>query len=430
MNPTYINNKNLIKHFKLSQPKLLINKIENQDKEKEKEKEKDDIINIREYNKDLSFDIKTLLPSMNNTILKNNNYTYKLSHILNSDNINRKTNKTIHLCIFNIIENEKTDPSILYLLNKNEETNILYFPHFNTKENIFDEANIKINEIFKNWDNKAQYKGFIETNNNIYVFYQQIYPYVLEKIEYKDLWWWTTIFELVNIKKVLNFFIDRTVYSIFYKNPLLLSLFDNNNNKISIPYVGYVGGYYTYISFIAAFGIPKQIPTNNLGPYYYFNDYYGAGRWSIWSPDRKEKIINNEIITVKDTGIYKEGGIARFIFFGNNIKYFLNRDTDPEDDSQISQNLAKEYDFFKETLKVRDVSAKWADNHDLAYIGSFLTKQGKFNSRRFIIQFAARDYNQQLCLSYHSVDTTEFSKITDETEKKNLSYIYKDYKIK
>ena len=160
--------------------------------------------------------------------IKNNNYTYKLSHILNSDNINRKTNKTIHLCIFNIIENEKTDPSILYLLNKNEETNILYFPHFNTKENIFDEANIKINEIFKNWDNKAQYKGFIETNNNIYVFYQQIYPYVLEKIEYKDLWWWATIFELVNIKKVLNFFIYRTVYSIFYKSPLLLSLFDNN----------------------------------------------------------------------------------------------------------------------------------------------------------------------------------------------------------
>ncbi|NDB80313.1 hypothetical protein EB155_10660, partial [archaeon] len=313
----------------------------------------------------------------------------------------------------NIIEREKLPPFLLYLLHKNHKNNTMYFPNFKTENKVMDEATKNINEIFKDWSSKPHYKGFLETKHNIYLFYELKYEYILEKIDYHDVWWWTSIFEIVNIQKILNFTIDRTVYSLFYKKPLLISLF-KKNNKLSSPVIGYLGGYYTYIAFAAAFGVPKQLPTASLGPYYYFSDYHGAGRWAIWSYNRKQMIVNDEDITLNEFGVFKKGGIARYAFFGDKIRYFLNRESDPEDDSKISQELANEDLFYKETLKVRDVSAKWADNHDMAYIGSFLLDNT--GPRRYNINFAIRDFEQQVPLTYHYVDTTEIAKIDREKQ--------------
>ena len=420
MNPTYVNRKKLIQHFQLS--------AQREKKTLEPTEEpniKEDTLSSDTYDNSLSIDIKAVLPIIDD-ISDSTEYQYKLGQVLNTDRVNTSTKKSINLCIFNILENNKVPPIILYLLHKDPATNTMYFPHFTTNNKIMDEAAENINKIFKDWSSKPKYKGFLETQHNIYIFYEQKYSYVLEKINYIDKWWWGSMFEIINTQKILNFPIDRTVYSVFYKKPLLISLF-KNDNRLTIPYISYVGGYYTYIAFLAAFGNPKQLPTSNLGPYYYFGDYHSVGKWAIWSSDRKEKVINDEIITINKYGIYKQGGIARYAIFGEKMKYFLNREDDPEDDSKISQDLAKEKSFFKETIKVRDVSAKWADKHDMAYIGSFLI-DGKIKARRFNIQFAIRDYYQQVPLTYHYVDTSEFSAIEDEKQKE-LPYNYKDYNI-
>lgn len=427
MNPTYVNRKKLIKHFQLS----------NKERESERERESSqpldnpitlDLPNIK--SRELSIKLKALLPVIEDTSIKTpltSEYQYKLGEVLDIDRVNTTTKKVINLCIFNIIEGNKVPPFLLYLLHKNHENNTMYFPNFKTENKVIDEASKNINEIFKDWSSKPVYKGFLETKHNIYLFYEVKYEYILEKIDYHDVWWWTSIFEIVNTQKILNFTIDRSVYSVFYKKPMLISLF-RNQNRLSTPYIGYMGGYYTYIAFAAAFGVPKQLPISSLGPYYYFNDYHGAGRWAIWSYNRKQMIVNNEDITLNGFGVFKKGGIARYAIFGEKIRYFLNRESDPEDDSKISQELAKEKSFYKETLKVRDVSAKWADNHDMAYIGSFLLDDKNNASRRYTINFVVRDFEQQVPLTYHYVDTTEIAKIDSEIQK-DMPFNYEDYNI-
>jgi len=272
-----------------------------------------------------------------------------------------------------------------------------------------------------------QYKGYIETNHNIYIFYEHPQKYLLEKLEYKSLWWWGSIFEIINNKKILNFSIDRTVYSIFYKQPLLTCLF-KNNMKLEQPTIGYFGGHKSYISFVAALGLPKQSPMAILGPYYYFYTYYGAGRGAIWTPSRKERFIEDKKITVNEYGVYDHGGIVRFAIFGDKIKYFLNRDIDEDDTSQISQEAQKTAPFIKSTLKIRDVDGKWAEDHNIAYIGNVLIKSDKHKDRELTIQFAVRDYYQQVPLSYHDVDTSKFSKVSGD-EAYNLPYEFTNYNI-
>ena len=444
MNPTYVNRNELLKKISRNvYTKPQESNIENSDKiigdntgslseslvDNEKSDKQLDI-------KQLSIKHIALLPSIKDSIIRPNEqykYIYKLSDILNTDINHIKSTKLINLCVFNIVENSGTTPIILYLLNKNSKTNILYFPHFYTTDNIFNTAIENLDKLFDKWSVQPKLKGYIETNHNIYIFYEQKYPYILEKLEYKDSFWWTALFEIVNIRTILNFSIDRTVYSIFYKNPILISLFDLQNNKLDTPYITYFGSYYTYTAFIAAFGLPKQPPTANLGPYYYFNTYHGAGKWAIWAFSRKSVMINDEYITVNDYGVFKKGGIVRFAIFGDKIKYFLNRENDPEDQSVISQEAAKYVEFFKSTLKVRDVDGKWADNNNLAYIGSVLIKSTKhkdrvYKDRRLSIQLAARDFYQQIPLTYHYIDTTSFSKVKGP-KAINLPFEYEDYNI-
>ena len=437
MNPTYIDRKSLIEKFNFGLKKLHQKNIkEKKDEDREKKPERTEKSKQKIIIKPISSKIKALLPplySKNMSEVNKSNdhikYVYKINNIIETNIINLKSNKLIHLCIFTIVENIKSIPFLLYLLNKDLKTNTLYFPHFYTNDNIYKKAKEYINTIFSLWTDQPIMKGYIETANNIYIFYEQTYNYNLEKMESKEIWWWSSIYEIINIKTILNYVIDNSVYKIFYANPELIVLFDSNDNKLEIPIIGYYGAYYTYISFIAAFGLPKQLPDSNLGPYYYFYTYYGAGRGAIWTSDRKPKFVDGKKITVNEYGIHDRGGIVRFAIFGNKIKYFLNKDTDIEDKSSMSVELAKKVPFIKSTLKIRDVDGQWVDHHDLAYIGSVLIKSEKYNDRILIIQFAARDFNQQIPLSYHYVNTKEFSKISDIEQQKKMPYEYKDYDI-
>ena len=393
--------------------------------------EKEDVLS-----QEVNFDFLSRLPSINNDKKTNANgnldkkYIYYLNNVLLDSIKYLVSDKQIHLCIYNIIHDKYSDPFLLYLLNKNDD-NKLYFPHFFSKKNVFEEADEKIKIMFNSYNNHPIIKGFNETGNNIYIYYEFINEHKLEKINYHDKWWWSGIYEIINTKSVLNFNIDKTVYKLFEKYPLLVCLYDHNNNKFNIPYILYHGNYSNYTTFISAFGLPKESPTSNLGPYYYFYNYHGAGKSGIWSYNRKSQVINNEAITRNEYGVYKHGGLVRFAIFGNNIKYFLNNHNDPDDLSEISQQLAKEDDFFKQTLKLRDTYAEWANNNDMAYIGSSIIKSiihGEQIEQKYNIQFAVRDYYQQFPLSYHYINTDKFSNITDK-EAIDKPFNYKSYNI-
>ena len=427
MNPTKINRSKILEKLQTK------NKIQ-QVTDKNLEKNNDIIAdnNIKHSNNLKLSDVnKARLPILdecNNSDCKN--YIYKLNSVLNTSDIpDFKSDGLIHICIFQVCYNNVNHPFLLYLLNKDKNNNKLYFPHFTASKNILATSKKYINEIFNDWKITPIFKGHINSNNNKYLFFEINYEYIAHKLTYKDSWWWTSLFEIVNINTVLNFNIHNTVSSIFNKYPLLISLFNNKNNIISTPLIGYFGGYYTYISFITAFGLRKVSPEAYLGPYYYFDTYKGAGRYANWSYNRKEQSIDNKLITTDHNGRYKYGGIVRFVIFGNKTKFLLNRETDPEDDSKISTDLASKVPFIKSTMKIRDVAGKWADDYDTVYVGSTKIKSEKYDDRVLNIQYAVKDYNQHLPITYHYVDTNQFANIKDADQRRDIPFNYKDYNI-
>ena len=228
----------------------------------------------------------------------------------------------------------------------------------------------------------------------------------------------------------MNIDIDSTVYNIFIAYPLIYSLFNEHNQVLLNGNTVFYGGHENYISFISSLGLPKESPTSNLGPYYYFYSYRGAGRRAIWTQTRKPKVVNGKDITQNEFGVHDKGGLVRFVIFGGNPKFLLNKNTDPDDDSEISVALAETSPFIKSTLKIRDVDGKWAVNHDI-YIGSTYVNvdESDHKPRRLLEQWAVRDYNQHLPLSYHYINTDEYAKIKDKEKAINMPYEYKSYDI-
>jgi hypothetical protein len=400
MNPSVINREKIINKFNLQ------NNIKEQP------------LISREFlkkNYPISLNILSRLPSTlsyNKECCKSYNFYNK--NVLDTIVPNFITDKTIHICVYKIVNKPFNIPFILFLLYKNKRENYI-FPNFKTSQTMVKTSDSKINLIYKYFKTKPNFIGYKETSHNIYLFYEDKEEFSLSYISRYDKWWWATIFEIMNPNKILNFDIDKLVYRIFFKEPLLYTLY-KDNNKISLGTVVYFGASKNYISFIAAIGLPKESPTSNLGPFYYFYNYIGAGRFAIWSKSRKEETYNNKLITRDQYGVLKRGGLVRFILFGNTPKFFLNREDDLEDQSTVSQELAKNSTFFKKTLKIRDVNGNWANNLDIAYIGSTIisgSDDGKIPARRLYTQWVAKDYYQYASLSYHYINTDIFTNITD-----------------
>ena len=440
MNPSVVNREKIITRFNLKETTKKISDILNKPETSSKAIETDNIekyyskrsIPFQNFSKDkntIPLNIASCLPS---TILYDKtccqDSVYDVS-VLNNKLPIFKTEKTIQICIHKIVNRKFIAPFLLILLYKNEKDKCI-FPNFKTSQEISSVVDSKLDIIYQNLKTKPEYIGYRETQHNIYLFYKDTKEYNLTNISRSDKWWWTTIFEIVNNKKILNFNIERSVYSIFYKEPILTSLFNKKNNKYSAGNALYFGASENYISFIASLGLPKESPTSNLGPYYYFYTYVGAGRRAIWTQSRKEEEHNGELITRNEYGVHIRGGLVRFILFGNTPKYFLNRQDDLEDQSDISQDFAKDSPFIKETLKIRDVDGNWAINHDMAYIGSmYVNSDKKYKPRRLYAQWAVKDYYQYTSLSYHYINTDNFSNIKDRDQALSAPYELTNYDI-
>lgn len=434
MNPSKINREKILKKFNITHDDYL-------DIPSEPVVEKSDNMSIeiidtepksiipKNTSTKLSIDILSRLPSNTNyekTCCQN--YNHKISKILNTTPPNFTSKKKIYLSIFTIHKEKSIAPVLLFLLYKNLK---LSFPEFNISTNIDIGIEKKLDIIFDNYKIKPEYLGYKEYNNSIYIFYQYKEKYVVSQIKENSSWWWATTSEIVNHKKIMNIDIDSSVYNIFIAYPLIYSLFNERNQVLLNGITVFYGGHENYISFISSLGLPKESPTSNLGPYYYFYSYHGAGRRAIWTQSRKSKVVNGKDITRNEFGVYDRGGLVRFVIFGGNPKFLLNKNTDPDDDSEISVALAEKSPFIKSTLKIRDVDGKWAVNHDIAYIGStYVNVDGSNHKpRRFLEQWAVRDYNQHLPLSYHYINTDEYAKIKDKEKALNMPYEYESYQI-
>jgi hypothetical protein len=423
------NNKNIIQNkFKINKSNNLINNYEFNTKDFTSEtgtsetgasetdtSEEDDNLHINniKITQQLSSnkDINNLLISN----IKYNNIKYYAKE-LNKNNYPEKNNK-LNIILYNLVENDQ-NPFLLFLLHKIKNNDLLTLPRFN----IEDTKTIKhnINKIIKYFENELGnddfspniiYNGFIEYNDEIYVllnYNTNTNNLKIEHNKYNSKWWWTLSSELVNYKKLLNFSIDENVTDFFMNNTKFLFLYDKNNIQYESPIVGYYGGYYKQISAVVSLGLKREKPYAFFGPYYYFGDYKQAMRYSIWNSLKQPMEVNNKLITIDEEGKYERGGLVRFALFTGKMKIMMNNKEDPDDDSEISIKGAKESEFIKATMKLRDNNGKWTkDYNSIGYGKQDIYLKNKDEIITLNPMVALKDYEQQVPIGYYYVKTDQ-----------------------
>ena len=283
--------------------------------------------------------------------------------IFDNLNINR-----VFVCIYKIVNNENIDnPFLSYLLYKypNGKNEKFCFPFkYVKKQNPSIIANTLIKEIT---NEKLDKKGFIINNKDCYFFYEDKYSKLtVSYIKRNQELWWCIIDEISNKRKVLNYNVHQTTYSIFYNNPKLLYLLDKSNKKIENPIVGYYGGPFQLIPYVSSMGL-RANNTSIYGSYYYLGTFYYAVKHGFWTTNYKQRNLLEKNISDKN-GKYYNGGIIRYAVFLKNMRYILYRPTDP------FYKYIQSLDSVKENNKYAQKPEDWAKNNDSLSISTIKYK--------------------------------------------------------
>ena len=336
--------------------------------------------------------------------------SYKGLAVININEPDLKIGDKLTLVFYNTISNNNY-PFLLFCLLKTN--GILDFPNIEYKGGSPSSIALEsIRNVFVEWPElQAEYKGYLRNGSKTYLFIEGNLSdeYKINYIKSSANWWFTLVSEIVNYKKVLNYPIDKTVIELFIKNPDLCYLNNSLGLSLEVPNVAYYGGYYKRIAYAAALGQRKEGPHTAFGPYYYFNSYPRAMRYAIWTVDFKPMEIDGEFITEKDSGKFVKGGIVRFAIFTGKHTMLLNRESDPDDDSKITQDLVKQNPgWFKDSIKTRDSDAKWIKNYDSIGLGNRTYFNNRSNKEKiFYNQQIIKNYNQQFPLAYYYIDTNQ-----------------------
>ena len=313
--------------------------------------------------------------------------------------------KRAHICIYNIV-NTDINPFLTYLLYKHSN-DMLSFPNFIINENVEKEADTMVNKITKfNIENE----GFIENNNDIYIFYNLKTFFKKQNLyeSTKELFW-CTIYEICNSRKVLNYDVHSSVTDIFLENSILIYILNDENVPYIIPRIGYYGCYYKLIDYIVLLGI-QQTSYTPLGNFIYFNNFKRAFKYGGWLFKGNENEEKKHIITDKYDR-YDKGGIIRFAVFLKNTKYFLNHPSDKKQDN------ANTYDNEYEESRLIDLTGEWSKTNDSAYIGiiKLSDKSGgeKIFHKNIREQYIVKNIDDYFSLSSHLIDKSTLGKEWD-----------------
>ena len=320
-------------------------------------------------------------------------YDYPIEPILNTDfSTAFPEAKKIVLSIYRINHcQNRTEvmlPFLEYLLYKypssNKNTsNLFVFPFIKKKPgNIFKQANAFVKEI-THYSMKPV--GFLEKDQNIYIFYNlsNVLNYRIDKIKLltkNSELWWCLIDEICNYKKVIQFPVHPSVYTLFYNNPALIYL-NSNNKHIETPIAAYWGNYYRFIPIVAVLGQQATSLIPRLRAFFYYGTFRKAVRYAGWSPFYTKKISYDKTIT-DDDGKYTQGGIIRFALFMGKTKVILNH---PKQDLQNYLHNKEE----------------WSTHYQSLYIGKVMFDYHFYSTNP---SYIAKKHQQQVPLSMHKLD--------------------------
>ena len=303
-------------------------------------------------------------------------------------------NKTV-FCIYTI-NYEGLLPFLQYLLYKYPEGDTLYFPFIESKASETD----FLKKVLKDYKYKIVGKKLFEGKLLVYVNVENEKT-ELTKHQAKDMWWWSTIDEIVNIKSVLAYKIHKSVVDVFYNNNDMCFLLYGNDEKIYTPSVYYKGGdkiESTYLQMV--YGFFRSTVWNGLGPFYSFSSYDSALPLSI----KYTAYIGDQGNTKSKTG-----GIIRLVAFNNNMKVFLNSISDKENKFSDVELVKLEDKDFPEASKekimkfrrMKDFDGDWSINFDSAMIGNVVENNEILYDGR--TNFNVKDANNLLMISYSEI---------------------------
>jgi hypothetical protein len=252
--------------------------------------------------------------------------------LLNDDLTNiiqdMNTSGTVHICAYQI-NNTGLSPFLQFILQKFSKTHEtspdnLSFPSFQyTKTmDILLVCDLILQVIFTSYkflDNYYKYKGFINIENDLYLFYDCSTYAINNHILYRqnDLWL-VLIDEIINHSKVCNFPIDNHVHDFFINNKEFIYLKDEYNNRYETPTVAYNGTSKRKLELISVFGVPKTINYNLKDPYFFFTNYSNAIKMdeytTIYGINRFALFLGHTNINASEIKI---GGLNS-IYIGNN----------------------------------------------------------------------------------------------------------------
>jgi len=278
-----------------------------------------------------------------------------------------------------------------------------------------------IKKIVPEFDTSIPMDGFIERGNSIYVF-QNIgnidhEKYLVEnnknKMNRNKKWWWTMIYEIVNIKKNINFPIHPSVTNMFLRYPYLNYLIDGSGKPYEIPNVGYHGTYYKLADMIETFGIQASKLNSMYGPYYYFGSFRKAVRYAGWTSTYKPRYIDGQMVTDED-GRYismedpekgNPGTIIKFALFLGKTKVFLNHEGDRDDLPEEEVERLKKTNPLSWTYltrKMHDYQGNWTKDFNSVYGGEVVLSNGARSMSN--PEFVLNNFSQQLILGSYLLD--------------------------
>ena len=336
-----------------------------------------------------------------------NNITYDLNFLENKLKLfdDFKINR-VFVCIYRIIDSDNIDlPFLSYLLykmpqGKNEQ---FIFPFKYVKND--NPSKIATKLVSEITNEKLEKKGFIINNNDCYYFYKESYNNInINYIKRNNELWWCIIDEICNKKKILNYKVNKYVYSIFYKYPNLIYLKDKSNEKIESPIVAFYGGPFQLIPYVSSFGL-RANNTSIFGSYYYLGSFNYSVKHGLWTTNYKQRNLLNKNISDKN-GKYYNGGIIRYTVFLKNNRHILYRPSDP------FYKYVQSLDSIKDENKHKNEKGEWAENCDSLSISTIKYKNlsGYFNINA---QYIVRNFNQQMPLSCHELDTKKVGNVFD-----------------
>ena len=321
----------------------------------------------------------------------------------------------IHLCIYNINQSGE-EPFIEYLLYKynssysSEYKNTLCFPFIEYKsennDNIIEKCNEKMKQITSDLDVKYTYKGYLYESSEMYVFFNIDFlskvltigdmAINLNNFTHDDEYILSTVYEIVNLKSVINYKILPHVVLFFYNFSDFIDIFDDKMKKYETPIIMYNGYSTEHVNYRLFMGSSRMSTLALFGPYYYYSNLNNAIIYGVWDNYIKEnsKIYSNKY------GKYKNGSLLRYAIFEKKKFVKMNNKTDDIDNSLTSKQMIIENPRIKKTQRISDRDGSWTSEYDSIYVGKHKELKGEM--------IAIKNSDNATLLSVHKLNMKIF----------------------